>query len=113
MSTAITSYKEQAERLRSTLMRYREESKESSEAMLFQFEVAGGGAVAALLDHYIPTIPGTDVETKTIAGVGGALLGMSAPFFKLGESARHLSNICAGINAVNTYEEIKEALAKK
>lgn len=113
MSTAMVSYKEKAERLKSTLMRYREESKESTEATLFQIEVAGGGAVAALLDHYVGEIPGTDIEAKTLAGIGGALLGMAAPFFKLGESARHLSNICAGINAVNTYEEVKEMLAKK
>lgn len=113
MSGAIVpSWKDKAERAKATLTRYREEAKESSEAILFQLEVTAGGAVAALLDAKVGDIPGTDIEAKTAVGVIGGALGLMGPFLKLGDSAKHISNVCAGINAVNAYEEVKEMLAK-
>lgn len=108
----IVSWKDKAERAKATLMRYREESKAASEAVLMQLEVTGGGALAALLDHKMQFVPGTNIETKTMVGGLLGLAGMVSPFMKLGPAFDHLSNIGAGINAVNAYEATRDLLAK-
>ena len=108
----IVSWKDKAERARATLVRYREESKAASEAVLMQLEVTGGGAIAAVLDHKMQFLPGTNIETKTAVGGLLGLAGMIGPFAKFGPAMDHLANIGAGINAVNAYEATKELLAK-
>jgi hypothetical protein len=107
----IVSWKDRAERMKASIARHREEARESAESLMGSFEVVAGGALAAVLDAKMPTIPGTEIETKTAVGIGLTLLGLSEPFLKLGEVSRHLCNIGNGVNAVNVYEETKRMLA--
>lgn len=110
-NTQMVSYKERYERLKGTLVRHREEAKASAEVMVESIEVAAGGAIAAILDTKMPMIPGTEIETKTVVGLGLSLVGLAEPFLKLGDVSKHLCSIGNGINAVNVYEQTKTMLA--
>ena len=112
MAGEIVSWKDRAERLKASMVRHKEEARESAERMLESFEVVGGGVLAAVLDQKLPNIPGTEIESKTAVGIGLTLLGLSDPFLKLGEVSRHMLAIGNGINAVNAYEETKRLMSQ-
>ena len=112
MAGEIVSWKERAERMKATMVRHKEEAKESAERMLESFEVVGGGVLAAVLDAKVPTVPGTEIETKTALGIGLTLLGLSDPFLKLGDVSKHMLAIGNGINAVSAYEETKRLMTQ-
>lgn len=114
MSTgAVTHWKTKAQEIQAKYNRFRTNIKEHSErgakVISGSLLTAGGGALAAVLDEKMATIPGLNVDSKLV--VGAALV--SASVLDLaGDYGEQMTEVGSGLLAVVAYDATKKALNK-
>jgi hypothetical protein len=101
--------KEHADRLQKRLASVRNQGQAVVKRGTSAGATVAGGAIAGLAEAYMPTIPGTQIETDV--AVGGLLTAVGV-FGILGSGDEQLTDFGAGMLAVATARGLKKALGK-
>lgn len=109
MATAITSYKERAERLKGQLSRIREKGKQAAKTTNGVLLTVAGGAAAGAMAAKMPKLPGTEIPSPV--GVGGLLVvaGVAGLFDEMSDNIAQLG---AGMLCATVALETEKALNK-
>ena len=113
MTTALTKLPgralEKLNNARARLARLRENSAKKGEEVLGAVEVVGGGAAAAIVDHYFAKPFVDNIGNSAVVGAVGVVGGMAELF---GNASEHFLQIGAGMLAVEANKRVATALAK-